>query len=72
MLKFAERSPVVVGEKVTRIVQLLPPASPLPQLLLSAKSPGSVPVNVIWLMATRVVPLLVSVMVAAELVVPTG
>ena len=42
----AARAPGAVGVKVALIVQLLPAATGLPQVLLCAKSPGFAPVSV--------------------------
>lgn len=70
MTRLAVRLPERVGAKVTLIVQLLPAASELPQELVSAKSPGSVPEKVTLLMLRAEFPVLLSVTVWAALVVP--
>ena len=44
MVTSADRVPVVVGVKVTLIVQVPPAATLDPQVFVWAKSPGSVPV----------------------------
>jgi hypothetical protein len=54
----AVRLPVAVGVNVTLIVQLPPAATELPQALVSAKSPGFVPVMVILEMLSEVLPVL--------------
>jgi hypothetical protein len=56
---------------LTEIVQLLPPATLVPQLLVWLKSAELVPVNVILLIDTAAVPMFESVTVLAELVVLT-
>jgi hypothetical protein len=53
------------------MVQAAPAASEAPQVLVWAKSPASVPDNVIPLIVRVVVPTFVRVMVLAPLVVPT-
>jgi hypothetical protein len=67
----AERVPVAVGLKITLMVQLLFPARLLPQLLVWEKSPGFVPVMLIAVMETAVVPTFVTVTGAEALDVPT-
>jgi hypothetical protein len=61
MLTEAVRLPLAEGVKVTLIVQLAPPATELPQLLLWAKSPALVPVSVTLVMLNVALPLLVRV-----------
>jgi hypothetical protein len=63
--------PLAVGVKVTLRVQLALAARLAPQVLVSAKSPLFVPAMVTLVMLSVALPLLVSVMGAAELVVPT-
>ena len=63
--------PVAVGVNVALIVQFPPAASELPQVFVAAKSPLSVPVTAIPLMAKADAPLLVSVVLCALLVDPT-
>jgi hypothetical protein len=67
----AERAPVCVGSNVTFMTQDLPPASGLcEQLSVSAKSLGFVPA-VLMVMATGVVPVLLTVTTCAALFAPT-
>ena len=61
IFKVAVRLPGAVGVKVTVIVQLLPPAKELAQVVVSAKSPGLVPVNAMLLMARATLPVLLTV-----------
>ena len=68
----AVRVPVVVGVNVTWMMQCAPPVRLLPQLVTSAKSPGSGPVIEIPVMLTVVVPLLIKEMFFGALVVPTA
>ena len=66
---------VVLGVKVTLMVQLLPAANVLVlggQVLVCAKSPALVPASPMLLMVRAALPLLVSVTVWAGLVVPLG
>ena len=72
MLIFADLLNVVVGLKVTPIVQEAPAARVAPQLLLLAKYVAPVPVRVMLLIANDVTPLLLSVALSVPLVVPTG
>lgn len=75
MLTLALRVPVALGLKVTLMVQVAPAASgpePTGQVLVWAKSVALVPVRLIPLMASGAVPLLVSVMDWAALVVLVG
>ena len=69
--KEAARLPEAVGVNVTLIVQLLPAASELPHVVISAKSPGFVPVTATPAMLISAFPVLLSVTVCAALVVPT-
>jgi hypothetical protein len=71
MLTEAVRVPEAVGAKVTEIVQLAPCASELPQVFVCEKSPALAPVMLIPVMVKLALPVLVIVMVCAELVVPT-
>ncbi len=68
--KVVVRVPVPVGAKVTLMVQLLPTATELPQVLVSAKSPELPPVGAMLLIAKGALPWLVRVTVCAALVVP--
>jgi len=63
IFKVAARLPGAVGVKVTLMVQLLPPARELPQVVVSAKSPELAPVNAILLMVRGVFPVLFTVKV---------
>jgi hypothetical protein len=69
MFKVAVRLPEAVGVNVTLIVQLLLAASELPHVVVSAKSPGLVPINAMPLMLKAAFPVLFSVTVWAALVV---
>src|SRR5215468_2956043 len=66
------RAPVVVGVKVTLIVQTAPVASVDPQLLVWAKSPALPPEIPMELMASDAFPALVNVTGTALLVEPVG
>ena len=57
----ALRVPPAVGVNTTLILQLLAPATEVPQLLLWLKSAGLVPMNEMLLMVIAVLPRLVSV-----------
>src|SRR5208283_2442533 len=70
MFKEAVRLPAAEGVNVTLSVQLPPAASELPQVVVSAKSPGLAPVNAIPLRDRAAFPVLFSVTVCAALVVP--
>ena len=59
--------PVVVGRKVTLIVQPAPAANPLPQLSVSRKSP----LGTMLLIASGAPPVSISAMLWAWLDVPT-
>ena len=72
MVKAPLREPLAVGVKVTLRVQLALAATLEPQLLVSAKSPLFVPAMATLVMLSVALPVLVSVMGAAELVVPTS
>ncbi len=65
--KIALRAPVLVGLKVTLIVQLALAANELPHPLLSPKSPGSAPAIVILLIVIAAVPTFFSVTVLTAL-----
>jgi hypothetical protein len=52
----AVRVLMALGINVTLIVQLAPAATELPQVLVWAKSPGSVPVGLTLVMLSAVVP----------------
>ena len=70
----ALRLPLVVGVKVTLMVQFDPAASvldPVGQVVVWAKSPALVPARLMLLMVRAALPLLVSVTVWAALVVLT-
>jgi hypothetical protein len=74
MTSVALRAPAAVAVKVMLIVQDALTASvmePVGQLLVWAKSPGFVPLSAMLLMLSGAVPVLVSVIVCAALVVPT-
>jgi hypothetical protein len=68
----AVRVPIAFGWKVTLIVQFAPAANELPQVLLSLKSDGFVPLREILLMLNDALPRLVSVTVFAVVVCPTA
>ncbi len=53
-VRVAVSAPVVVGVKVTLIVQFAPAATLVPQLLVWAKSPGLVPVTAMLVMLSAV------------------
>ena len=72
MVKEPLRELPAVGVKVTLRVQLAPTATLEPQLLVSAKSPLFIPVMVTLVMLSVALPVLLSVMGVAELVVPTS
>jgi len=59
----AVRVPAAGGLKVTLIVQLAPIATLEPQVFVSAKSPGSAPVNAMLEMLRAALPVLLSVIV---------
>jgi hypothetical protein len=65
-------APVVVGVKVTLIVQFAPAARVAPQVAVCAKLPGFSPVSTILLMVNGAVPALIRVTVLAALVVFTN
>jgi hypothetical protein len=70
MLTEAVRAPVAAGVNVTLIVQLPLAATELPQVLVTAKSPGSVPVVPTLVIVKLAFPVLVRVTDCAALVVP--
>ena len=59
----AARDPLVAGVKVTLIVQLAPAATLGPQLFVSAKSAGFVPVIEMPVMLKAALPVLLNVTV---------
>ena len=63
--------PELIGVNVTLIVQLVPSASELPQLLVCEKSPGFVPPTAMLVMVKVALPVLLSVTTFAELLVPS-
>ena len=68
---FAVRTPVVVGLKLTVMVQLAPAAKLVPQDWLPVKSPALAPVRAMLVILSAVLPGLVRVAVCEALVVPT-
>ena len=66
----AIRDPAVVGLKMTLIVQLVPSASEVPQLLVCEKSPGFVPVMEIVVIVSVAFPVLLSVTAFGALLEP--
>jgi hypothetical protein len=72
MLTQAVRVPLAVGVKVTLIVPLAPAATELPQVLVWAKSPASVPVTDSLVISKTPLPTFPTVTVWAALVVPAG
>ena len=68
--RVAVRVPVAVGLKVTLIVQLVPTANVVPQVVVCPKSPGFVPVNDVVTPVSVAVPTFRNVTVCAALVVP--
>lgn len=71
MERVALRAPVAVGLKTTLKVQLAPPATDDPQVLVCEKSFGFVPMMVTLVIVSAVVPTLVRVTVFAALLCPT-
>ena len=65
-------APVAAGLNVTLIAQLAPAAKLVPQLFVCEKSPLLVPVNVMLVSVNAAVPLLVSVIGLAALLVATN
>jgi hypothetical protein len=63
--------PVTVGSNVTLIVQLPPAATELPQVLVSAKSPGLAPLSTMLERLKAALPPLVSVAESVALLVLT-
>ena len=70
--KLAVLAPLATGLKVTLMVQLAPPGSEVPQLLVWLKSDGPMLVNARLPMESTPVPELVMVTACAILVVPTN
>jgi hypothetical protein len=70
MVKEAVRLAAAEGVNVTENVQLPPAGSELPQVVVSAKSPGLAPVNAILLMDKAAFPVLFNVKAWETLVVP--
>ena len=70
MVTEAVRNPRCVGVNVTLSVQLAPAAKVAAQVLVSAKSPASVPVTAMLTMFTGCAPILVTVTVCGALVPP--
>ena len=66
------RVPPVVGEKVMLRVQFAPAATLEPQVLVSAKSVLPAGVTAMLVMVSALVPVLVTVTVWGELVLPTN
>jgi hypothetical protein len=66
------RLPLARGLNVTFMEQLAPEATLLPHVLVSAKSPASVPVIPMPVIFTAELPLFVSVIFLARLLVPMG
>jgi len=71
MVREAVRAPVAEGVKVTFIVQLAPPATELPQVVVCAKLLALVPVTARLVIVKTALPVLLSVTDCSELVVPT-
>jgi hypothetical protein len=71
MLTEAVRVPGVVGANLTEIAQLAATASEVPQVFVCEKSPELVPVMLMLMLVILALPVLVIVMLCAELVVPT-
>jgi len=72
MLTEAVRLPLAAGVKVTLMVQLAPPATEPPQVLVCAKSLALAPVSAMLVMFSVVPPLFVSVAAWALLVLPSA
>lgn len=72
MLTVALLLPVAVGQNVTLILQLAPPLMPVPQSLVTAKSPALVPVILRLDRLRRAVSVLVRIVVLGVLVVLTA
>lgn len=68
----AARLPVAPGVKLTLKLQLAPAATELPHVFVSAKSPALAPLTVTLVTLRAALPLLVSVTLFAELVIPTA
>ncbi len=72
MVTDAVRLPLAEGVKVTLIVQLPPAASELPQVVVSGKSPGLVPVTAALVMLKARLPLFVRVTDCAGVEAPSN
>ena len=72
MVRSADRFPGDSGVNLTLNLQLAPAATLDPQVLVSPKSLGSLPVKSIPVMSSAVLPVLVKVTVIGELVFPTA
>ena len=72
MLTTALRSPIAAGVKVTKMVQLPPDGTDVPQVLVSAKSPLLAPVMPMKVMVKVELPALVNVEVRDYSVRPTA
>ena len=70
MLRVPLLGPPATGLKVTEMVQFVPAATELPQVLVWEKSPAFVPVIVMPEMVSAALPVLVRVTVCAVLLVP--
>jgi hypothetical protein len=68
----ALRAPAAWGENVTLIVQVVPGARLVPQLFVCKKSPLFIPVTIIDVTVSVVVPMLVRIAVCTALRVPTA
>ena len=66
----ALKVPVVVGEKITRIRQLPPAASELPQVFVVTKLPAPVPESAMLVIASAALPVLESVIDCPALTLP--
>lgn len=71
-MTLAANAPLAEGVKITLIVHWAPAATLDPQLLLSAKALGLVPVSAMLAMLRAALPLLLKVKLWAALVVPTA
>ena len=69
--RVAFRAPAACGAKATVTVQLVPPASAVPQVFVCVKSPGLVPATVILLIGTDATPEFVTVIDFPALALPT-
>jgi hypothetical protein len=68
----AVRAPLAAGVKVTLIVQLVPAATELPHVLVSAKSLALAPVTARLVTLKAALPVLLKVTVCAALITPTA